>query len=117
VEKSKIKLGLPFMVLHLGHKFRMICLSYKKNYLYLDCLFYFKISFNVPGIDLGDRKGSDLDASAICQRFSEIGFDYNLGVDMTEAETFMVLHLVHKFRMICLSYKKQFSLSRFPFLF
>ena len=46
------------------------------------------IEFNVPGIDLGDRKGSDLDASAICQRFSEIGFDYNLGVDMTEAETF-----------------------------
>jgi hypothetical protein len=38
------------MVLHLGHKFRMICLSYKKNYLYLDCLFYFKISLNLTAV-------------------------------------------------------------------
>jgi hypothetical protein len=33
------------------------------------------IEFNVPGIDLGDRKGSDLDASVICQRFSDIEID------------------------------------------
>ena len=50
MEKSKIKLGLPFMILHLVHKFRMICLSYKKNYLYLDCLFYFKISLNLTAV-------------------------------------------------------------------
>jgi hypothetical protein len=46
------------------------------------------IEFNVPGIDLGDRKGSDLDASVICQRFSDIGFDFYLAVDMTKEATF-----------------------------
>jgi hypothetical protein len=46
------------------------------------------IEFNVPGQNLGDRTGSDLDASVICQRFSDIGFDFYLAVDMTTEETF-----------------------------
>jgi hypothetical protein len=48
--KSKIKPGLPFMVLHLVHKFRMICLSYNCFYLYLDSFFYFKISLNLTAV-------------------------------------------------------------------
>ena len=42
--------------------------------------------FQVPG--LADRTGSDLDASVICQRFQDIGFEYDLEGDMTKNETF-----------------------------
>jgi hypothetical protein len=46
------------------------------------------IEFHVPGINLSDRTGSDSDASAICQRFTEIGFEFDLEVDMTKEATF-----------------------------
>ena len=46
------------------------------------------IEFHVPGINLADRRGSDSDASAICQRFTEIGFEFDLEVDMTKEATF-----------------------------
>ena len=42
--------------------------------------------FQVPG--LADRTGSDLDASVICQRFQDIGFEFDLEVDMTKEATF-----------------------------
>lgn len=44
--------------------------------------------FHVPGVDLGDRAGSDIDASAISQRFSELGFEYELETDLSKFSTF-----------------------------
>jgi hypothetical protein len=112
VEKFKIKLGLPFIslwsslvcrplsnfLLYLFHRF--IDTISKEEY---DRKFYRvnsgmilvlnNIEFNVPGQNLGDRTGSDLDASVICQRFSDIGFDFYLAVDMTTEETFKKLAL------------------------
>lgn len=44
--------------------------------------------FEVPGVPLADRRGSDADASAISQRFADIGFDYEIDGDMTAKATF-----------------------------
>ena len=43
--------------------------------------------FHVPGVELADREGSDVDASTISQRFSELGFEYDLETDLTQVET------------------------------
>ena len=34
--------------------------------------------FRVPGVELADRKGSDVDASSISQRFVELGFEQRI---------------------------------------
>ncbi|XP_063440790.1 caspase-7-like [Mytilus trossulus] len=43
--------------------------------------------FLVEGEELGDRTGTDIDASTISQRFSEIGFEYELETDLTKSAT------------------------------
>ncbi|VDI75809.1 Hypothetical predicted protein [Mytilus galloprovincialis] len=43
--------------------------------------------FHVPNADLGNRDGSDIDASTISQRFSELGFEYELETDLSKSAT------------------------------
>ena len=43
--------------------------------------------FRVPGVELADREGSDVDASTISQRFLGLGFEYDLETDLTQVET------------------------------
>ncbi|XP_052059024.1 caspase-3-like [Mytilus californianus] len=43
--------------------------------------------FRVTGENLGDRAGSDIDASTISQRFSELGFEYELETDLSKSTT------------------------------
>ncbi|CAG2211973.1 CASP7 [Mytilus edulis] len=43
--------------------------------------------FHVQGEDLGDRTGTDIDASTISQRFSELGFEYELETDLPKSAT------------------------------